>query len=86
MSSKENYVSNENSIVTYLHCSECLDEYNSSTEISTVQSPQQYSRIQVGWTVKGIQVWCFRHEANILHVDFQGTKHPANTTRKVEPN
>lgn len=36
--------------------------------------------LQHGWTPIGFQVWCTRHNANVVHVDFEGVKHPANRT------
>lgn len=71
-------VSNENEIKMYLHCKLCLEELPSD------QSPREYLRVEVGWTTKGLQVWCNRHECNIVHIDFEGKKHPANTTRKKD--
>ena len=46
-------------------------------------SPREYQKIQVGWTDHGIQVWCVRHDCNIVHLDFEGYTHPANTTTYV---
>ena len=48
-------------IISYWHCSKCCDEDN----------PQ---RIGVGWTPKGIQVWCEIHNENVQHIDFLGQK------------
>jgi hypothetical protein len=41
-----------------------------------------WQKIQVGWTQLGLQVWCIRHDCNIMHIDFEGVKHRANTTRR----
>lgn len=35
-------------------------------------SPQEYSRLDVGFTDRGLQVWCRRHQVNIVHLDFEG--------------
>ena len=40
-------------------------------------SPSDWARLECGWTDLGFQVWCKRHDINILHVDFEGHKHPA---------
>lgn len=66
-------ISNENEIEAYIHCGKCLDEMPQGV------SPKDWQRIQAGWTTLGLQVWCTRHECNVMHVDFQGQKHPANT-------
>ncbi len=68
----------DNEIRMYLHCAECLDE------LPVGESPKSWARLNVGWTVLGIQVWCVRHEKNVLHVDFEGQKHPANTWARPE--
>ena len=56
----------------YIHCGACLDE------LPTGASPAKYQRIQAGWTEKGLQVVCMRHGCNIIHIDFEGHKHPAD--------
>lgn len=77
---KKKTLSNSNKILLYLHCGLCLDEL----AIGNIdKSPMEYQWIQAGWTKEGIQLWCVRHECNILHIDFEGKKHPANTTRKA---
>jgi hypothetical protein len=70
-------IENENMIKMYLHCALCLQE------IPEGVSPKEWSKVQAGWTVRGIQVWCNRHNVNVLHMDFEGMKHPANTNRKA---
>ena len=65
----------KNNIVAFLHCKECLKELPDGV------SPAEWSAHDIGWTEKGLQVWCRRHEANVLHVDFEGHKHPAATAR-----
>lgn len=67
----------------YLHCGLCGEEWKNTEEIRTTQSPSDYSRLGVGWTKEGLQIWCKRHDCNVMHIDFQGQKHPANMTRKA---
>jgi hypothetical protein len=57
-------------ILSFAHCKRCL------AELPEDQSPREYQRIQVGWTRRGVQVWCVRHECNVMHIDFEGHKHP----------
>ena len=59
-------------IQAYFHCAKCLEEWK--TEKGENVTPQQYSRVQAGWTPKGLQVWCFRHNLNIINIDFKGQK------------
>lgn len=55
-------------IKSYLHCRHCLEE------IPEDQSPATWARLNVGWTKKGLQVWCDRHNQNVLNLDFLGQK------------
>lgn len=67
---------NDLAIELYLHCGLCMEE------LPDGESPRSYSSIELGWTKQGLQVWCKRHDCNMLHVDFKGIQHPADTTRK----
>ena len=60
-----------NKIAMFLHCKKCLDELPGD------QSHRDYATIEAGWTKIGLQLWCKRHEMNIMHVDFEGQQHPA---------
>ncbi len=53
-------------IKAYMHCKKCLDELDEEVP----------AQIAVGWTPVGIQIWCERHELNIIHIDFEGHLHP----------
>ena len=64
-------------IGAYMHCGRCLTEWQAG--LAGGESPASYSRLSVGWTRCGLQVWCQRHDCNVMHVDFEGRKHPANT-------
>ena len=66
---------NDNNIKIYLHCKLCVEE------LPKDESPSTYADYAVGWTKKGIQVWCERHNANIIHIDFEGEQHKADLTR-----
>jgi len=55
-------------IVRYFHCSKCIDE------IPYEESPATWARLNVGFTKQGMQVWCQRHDLNVIHLDFQGQK------------
>lgn len=72
-------ISNKKEIKFFLHCKLCIQELNSLDD-KTKLSPKEYSLTQTGYTKKGIQVWCNRHDCNIIHMDFEGVKHLANTT------
>jgi hypothetical protein len=75
MSSK---IPETNEIQMYLHCAQCLREKPPNV------SPQEWARVQAGWTTQGIQIWCVRHDKNVMHMDFEGAKHPG-TMYSVEP-
>ena len=60
----------ESEIKMFFHCALCMEE------LPEGMSPQEYSITESGWTIQGFQVWCRRHNANIIHMDFEGHKHP----------
>lgn len=64
------------SIKMFFHCARCMPRKPASI------SPEQFARINVGWTDLGLQVWCVRCDCNIVHIDFEGQKHPANVEAK----
>jgi len=71
-------LSAQNCIGMYLHCGMCLDEWKNGMAFG--ESPESYQRMQAGWTKEGLQLRCTRHRVNIIHIDFEGIKHPANLT------
>jgi hypothetical protein len=71
-------IPNDLQISAYAHCSLCLAERPRN------KTPQEWARVQAGFTSIGLQVWCVRHDCNIMHIDFEGQRHPANTTRPQE--
>ena len=78
----EERIPNTLEIEAYIHCGLCLEELKAMGLPSPI-SPKEYSRTQAGFTKAGLQVWCNRHEVNVVHIDFEGQRHPANTTRKA---
>ena len=65
-------------IESYVACTKCAAEL---ADIEPKQSLQDYAQIDVGFTRWGIQVWCRRHRANIIHIDFGGAQLPADFRR-----
>lgn len=65
-------IPNTNEIKMFFHCAKCMPK------LPVGQSPQEWSRLDCGWTTLGFQVWCRRCNVNIIHFDFEGHKHPAN--------
>jgi hypothetical protein len=63
-----------NEIKMYFHCKRCLAEKPPDI------SPRDWAATEAGFTPQGIQIWCKRHEINIMHMDFEGQKHPANAS------
>lgn len=61
----------ENEIRSFIHCGECIKSLPPDT------SPREYQQLEIGWTEQGIQIWCRRHNLNVMHMDFEGRKHPA---------
>ena len=61
-----------NSIKMFFHCGNCLPDKPAD------QSPHEWALLEAGWTVRGLQVRCKRCDLNVIHIDFEGQKHPAN--------
>ena len=59
-------------IVQFIHCARCLRELPEGI------SPSKWAMLNVGFTRKGMQVWCTRHQCNVAHIDFEGIQHPAD--------
>lgn len=68
---------NTNWIRQFMHCLNCLESKPSDV------SPKDWARTQTGVTKWGFQVWCNRCDSNLMHIDFEGHQHPADTTRYV---
>lgn len=68
LNARKPVVGNLKEIILYMHCRQCIEE-------------NARSDLEIGWTKKGLQVWCRRHDGNIVNIDFEGQKHPANTSR-----
>jgi hypothetical protein len=49
----------ENGIKSYFHCRTCLEKGDRDI-------------IAVGWTYKGLQVWCDNCDTNLIALDFMG--------------
>jgi len=69
------------SIVQFFHCGLCIEEVKVLAERYGTASPREYARHEIGWTELGLQVWCVRHNVNLIHIDFEGHQHPANMDR-----
>jgi len=74
-------ISTDNQISTYVHCAMCVTDIQEGR--APYDSPLTYSRYSVGWTPRGLQVWCNRHDCNVCNVDFEGAQHPAVTARRA---
>ena len=74
-----NEFGNAQSVVQYLHCGKCMHEIPGGLEAPTI-APRDWADLSVGWTRWGLQIWCNRHECNVVHIDFEGNKHPADMT------
>ena len=57
-------------IDNHFHCKSCLEQ------IPDDVSPRDWARINVGFTQPGLQVWCARHDKEIVHIDFSDRRSP----------
>lgn len=51
-------------ITGFFHCSRCIKEMPDGV------SPMEWSKTQTGLTRLGVQVWCNRHDVNVVHIRF----------------
>lgn len=72
--SKLDYLLNQ--IKEPIVCVKCSDELTQG--LTDAKSIQDYSRIDVGFTSRGVQLWCQRHNINICHINFNGEKPEAD--------
>ena len=66
----------QNGIEQNIICSKCETEFLLGSTDS--RSLQDDSRLDIGFTSIGVQVWCRRHDANVVHIDFAGQKPTAD--------
>lgn len=59
-----------------LVCAKCADEVTSGA--AGAVSMRDYGRLEAGFTARGLQVWCLRHDLNVVHVDFAEAKPEAD--------
>ncbi len=68
----------KNEIKLFWHCAKCL------LEKPQHKSPREFSDIEAGWTIKGFQVWCKRHDINIANFDLLEHKVAFITTEEQD--
>lgn len=76
-------------IRAFYNCGICVMEFKKlraegSPTVAGV-SPAEYAQLEVGSTLYGFQVWCRRHEVNVIHADFEGRKVTANMHVQPSP-
>lgn len=70
-------------IVAYVNCSRCIAEWKEDPNLNKAMALRNYARFSCGATARGFQVWCNRHECNVIHINFQGMQHPADISRSL---
>ena len=59
-----------NQIKEPIICAACMDEF--SKGLSDAASLRDFMRMDIGFTTRGLQVWCQRHDRNIVEINFDG--------------
>lgn len=76
-------------IRAFYNCGICVMEFKKLLAENSPKvvgmSSSEYSQLEVGSTVYGFQVWCRRHEVNVIHADFEGKKITANMHPEPSP-
>jgi hypothetical protein len=60
------------SITDPVVCAKCADEFASGG--TDAASLRDYVTVDVGFSDQGVQVWCRRHELNVVHIDFDDAR------------
>jgi hypothetical protein len=75
-------IPNTKEIAMFIHCGLCQAELQGGHPGTEGESPESYARLSVGPTKWGFQVWCVRHNCNIVHIDYlDRSPFPSNQTR-----
>mgnify|MGYP006188411573 CR=1 FL=1 len=53
-------------------CTKCSDEFIAGT--TDARSMQEYMKVDLGFSDRGFQVWCQRHQVNVCHINFENKK------------
>ena len=67
-------MSKTNDIQMFLHCKNCLNKRPANDKKEYIISPREWVHLEVGFTKKGIQIYCVRCEKNVCALDFLGQK------------
>lgn len=59
-------ITNELRITSYMNCKQCAEE-----EVPAGVPLVEWTRYDIGYTDQGFQVWCLRHDCNVIHIDFE---------------
>jgi len=66
------------SIYAYMRCAKCLDLWKAGAFPG--QAMKDATDLSFGVTQAGFQLWCNRHNCNVLHLDLLGQKVEARTS------
>jgi hypothetical protein len=58
-------------ILRFTYCRQCMKDLEHINRVKAPQSIRDYSKLECGWTEFGFQLWCIRHNKNILHIDLR---------------
>lgn len=53
-------------ISAWANCRRCIEEWKAGA--SNGQTMAEYARLAAGFTGRGVQVWCLRHDISVIHV------------------
>lgn len=59
-----------NQIQCHIICKECMAEVHCDPELV----PETYSRLAVGYTDEGLQVWCLRHQRSVIELELENNE------------
>lgn len=65
----------------YLRCPACEKDLFNNKRYKINESSREYGRMECGFTRNGFQVWCLRHDINMINIDFDGDDLTVDITR-----
>lgn len=68
------HVPNTYEILANIYCEKC------ENDVPYGESIEDYSKLEVGYTELGLQIWCQRCNANVIHIAFNDSEIFANTS------
>lgn len=65
-----------NEIKGFYHCKKCIEEATKIAARAGSASPRHYAKLEFGVTKSGFQLFCVRHEINVMKIEISLEESP----------